>query len=82
MQKGCFVCQSCGIKVECTSEEPPCKVLSGWLTVSQWKGIESVEHYSFCSSTCLQKWVDSQVPRIPGVFLKSLGEENDKAIDG
>jgi len=77
MQRGCFVCLSCGKKVEFALEEPPCKVLSGWLTVSHWKGLESVDHYSFCSFSCLQQWVDSQAPRIPEVFLKSLGEEND-----
>jgi len=79
MQKGCFVCQSCGKKVEIPLEEPPCRVLCGWLMVSHWKGLESVDHYSFCSFSCLQRWVDSQAPRIPKVFLKSLGEENDKA---
>lgn len=79
MLKMCFFCQSCGKKVEFASEEPPCKALSGWLTVSQWKGLESVDHYIFCSFSCLQRWVDSQVPRIPKVFLKALGEENGKA---
>lgn len=81
MQKGYFICHSCGRKVELATEEPPCRVLGGWIMISQWKGLESVDHYSFCSFTCLQRWVDTQVPRIPEVFLKSLEEENDKAIN-
>ena len=75
MKKGCATCHSCGKKVELTLGEPPCKVLSGWLTVSHWKGLESVDQYIFCSFSCLQRWVDTQLPRIPEVFLKSLGEE-------
>ena len=78
MQKGCSICHSCGKKVEFTSDEPPCKALSGWLIVSHSRGPESVSHYSFCSFTCLQRWVDAQVPKIPEVFLKSLGEGKDK----
>ena len=70
-------CHSCGRKAEVSEEELPCEVLRGWLTVSNWKGLESVDHYSFCSLSCLQRWVDSQVPRVPEVFLKSL-EENNK----
>jgi hypothetical protein len=73
-----FICHSCGKKVECVSGEPPCEVLAGWFVVSHWKGRESVDHYSFCSLSCLQRWVDTQVPRIPKVFLESFGEGKDK----
>ena len=68
-------CSSCGRSVEFSPQEPPCKMLEGWLTVSHWKGLGSVEHYSFCSLTCLESWVEAQVPRIPKVFLESFGEE-------
>jgi hypothetical protein len=78
MVKRCFICHSCGEKVEFALEEPPCRVLSGWLAVSHWKGMESVDHYSFCSFGCLQRWVDTQATRIPEVFLKSIGEKDDK----
>ena len=78
MQEGCFVCHSCGRKVEFIPGKPPCEVVGGWLTVSHWKGLQSVDHYNFCSFSCLEMWVDTQVPRIPEVFLKSLREENDK----
>ncbi len=77
MQKRYSICHFCGRKVEFGMEEPPCKVLSGWLAVSHWKGLESVEQYSFCSFSCLQKWVDAIVPRIPEVFLKSLDEKDE-----
>lgn len=77
MARRCFTCHSCGKKVEFLGEEPPCKQLSGWLMVSHWEGKESANHYSFCSFVCLQKWSDDQVPKIPEVFLKSLGDEND-----
>lgn len=74
----CCVCHSCGRKVEFNQKERPCDVLSGWLTVSHMKGLESVDHYSFCSFSCLKRWVISHVPEVPEVFLKSLGEETSK----
>jgi len=60
--------------VEFSPEERPCEVLSGWLTVSQWKGLGAVEHYNFCSFTCLKRWVDTQVPQVPEPFLKAFEE--------
>lgn len=60
-------------------DEPPCNVLGGWLLVSQWKAVESIDHYGFCSISCLHKWTDTQVPRIPDVFLKSLDDENEQS---
>jgi len=72
------ICGSCGRKVEHHHSEPPCEVLRGWLTVSCWKGLESVEHYSFCSLSCLQEWVESHVPKVPEVFLKSFSEEEER----
>ena len=75
-------CQCCGKKAEythCSSMGTPpdnalCKVLSGWLTVSQWKGMGAVERYDFCSFGCLQRWVNAQVPRVPETFLKAFEE--------
>ena len=78
MPKKYFICQSCSNRVEPSLEERPCEVLSGWLTVSQWKTLGVVEHYNFCSFTCLRKWVDTQVPQVPKVFLKAFEEGKDK----
>ncbi len=72
------ICYCCDRKVEHHDSEPPCEVLRGWLTVSYWKGRESVDHYSFCSLSCLQEWVDSHVPKIPEIFLRSFGEGEDR----
>jgi hypothetical protein len=75
MLKRHFMCSSCGRNVEFSPQEPPCQVLSGWITVSHWKGLGSVEHYHFCSFTCLKRWADAQVPQIPKVFLESFEED-------
>lgn len=71
------ICSSCGRKVEPSSEDLPCEVLSGWITVSHWKGLGAVEHYNFCSFTCLKRWVEAQAPEIPRVFLESFGVEGE-----
>ena len=71
-----FICSSCGERVESSSKEPPCEVLSGWLTVSYWKGLGAVEHHNFCSFTCLKRWAEAQAPEIPKVFLESFGKES------
>jgi len=78
MPKGYFVCYSCGKRAEFSPEERHCEVLTGWLTVSQWKGLGAVEHYNFCSFTCLKTWADAQAPKIPEAFLKAFEEEKDK----
>ena len=78
MPKGYFICHSCGKRVELPAEKRPCEVLSGWLMVSQWKGLGEVEHYNFCSITCLKRWADTQVPQVPKVFLKAFEEGEDK----
>jgi len=70
-----FFCYTCGKEVESSPNEPPCEALKGWLTVSHWKGMKEVSHHNFCSFSCLQKWVDSQVPKIPEVFLESFKED-------
>jgi hypothetical protein len=72
MPREYFVCHSCGEKVECGVKRRPCDVLDGWLMVSLWKGPEAVEHYSFCSLSCLRTWVDTQLPQIPDAFLKAF----------
>ena len=51
--------------------------LTGWITVAQWKGAESVGQFNFCSFGCLQRWVENRLPKIPDVFLDALQEEND-----
>ena len=80
-------CYSCGKRVEYTPcskrgvlpEDARCNVLSGWLTVSQWKGMGHVDHYDFCSFACLLRWVEAQVPQIPKTFLDAFqGEERQK----
>ena len=81
MQRECFICHSCSEKVELISGEPPCIALNGWLMISRWKGVESVDYYSFCSFTCLQRWVNTQVPQIPQAFLNFLGEDDDRSTD-
>jgi len=73
------VCSGCGQKVEFSSEEFPCQVLNGWLTLSQWKGLGSVEHHNFCCITCLKKWAKARVPEIPKVFLESFNGESGSA---
>ena len=73
-------CYSCGKEVEYTPcyergalpEDARCNVLVGWLTVSRWKGKGSVDQYDFCSFSCLQKWVETQVPKIPRTFLDAF----------
>ncbi len=77
------ICQSCGKRVEyseCSArcappEDARCKVLGGWLSVSRWRGTETVDQYDFCSLVCLQRWVEAQVPRIPDTFLEAFKEE-------
>ena len=68
-------CSGCGEKVALSSEDPPCRVLDGWLMLSQWKGIGSVEQYHFCSLTCLEQWVKAQAPEVPRIFLESFPDE-------
>ena len=75
MVERAVICSECGEKVEFSSKEPPCKVLDGWLTLSQWKGLGSVEQYHFCSAACLKKWAEAQTPKIPKVFLESFTDE-------
>jgi len=78
MQKRCLICSSCGKRMEFSPQERLCEVFRGWLTVAQWKGLGAVEHYNFCSFTCLKRWVDRQVPQIPEVFLRTFEEGKDK----
>ena len=84
MQKKRYaMCQGCGKKAEyaeCSErcappEDARCVVLSGWLSVSHWKGMESVDHYDFCSFGCLQKWAEAQVPTVPKTFLEAFQGE-------
>ena len=76
MENRAVVCYSCGGKAELPAKEAPCEVLHGWLTVSHFKGLDSVEHYNFCSFTCLKNWSESQAPEIPDVFLQSFTEDS------
>jgi hypothetical protein len=77
MAREYFVCHSCGERVECSGEERPCDVLQGWLIVCRWKGPGAVDHYDFCSMSCLKAWTDSQVPEVPNVFLKAFEKGNE-----
>ena len=72
-------CHSYGEEMESSSGESPCEGLKGWLTVSYWKGLGRVFRYNFCSYRYLKSWVDTQVPGVPEVFLKSFeaGESRD-----
>ena len=70
-----YTCLSCGKRLERSPEVPPCELLEGWLTISRWRGIGSVEHYSFCSLSCLKSWVDAHVTKVPKVFLESFLDE-------
>ena len=77
------ICHSCGKRVEYTPcseraalpEDARCSVLNGWLTVSHWKGKGNVDQHDFCSFSCLQRWVEAQVPRIPRTFLRAFQGE-------
>ena len=71
------ICHSCGEGVELSRGELPCDVLHGWFMLSHLKAPEVVDRYSFCSLGCLQKWLNKQLPAVPEVFIKSLGEEDN-----
>ena len=75
MQGRNTVCYSCGKELEHRMGRLPCEELTGWFTISYWGGRESVDHYSFCSVDCLHDWLESQVTKVPEVFLKSFDEE-------
>jgi len=73
-----FSCRSCGKIAECPPGATPCEALQGWLTVSSWEEPGVVEHYHFCSFSCLEAWADAKVPRVPDVFLDSFREDKSK----
>jgi len=72
----CSICSSCGVRVELGKGEMPCEVLRGWLIVSLLKGAESIERHSFCSTSCLKKWVEEESPQVPEIFIRSMDEED------
>ncbi len=76
MEEGIFVCYSCGRKVGYALGKPPCEALAGWFILTCWKGQESVDHLAFCSFTCLRRWVDTKVPKIPQTFFRSFAEDS------
>jgi len=77
------ICQSCGKKVEyseCSKrgarpDDARCMVLRGWLSVSHWRGMGTVDGYDFCSFSCLQRWVEAQVPTVPKTFLEAFQDD-------
>jgi len=75
VEKKRISCYYCGKKVELAPGEAPCEMLKGWLTLSSWKGAGDVDHYNFCSFTCLKSWIDAQAPEIPEIFLESFKED-------
>ena len=78
-----IICQGCGKEAaytECSERSAPpddarCIVLIGWLSVSHWKGMGTVNDYDFCSFSCLKRWVEAQVPRVPKTFLEAFQGE-------
>lgn len=72
MSRGCFICHSCGVRVKRDNDQLPCELLTGWLMVSRWSGPGSVEHYAFCSLSCLKAWMNNQAPDVPDVFLRAF----------
>ena len=76
MEERRLICSSCRKEQGVLAKDLPCEVLSGWLTVCQWEGLGAVKHYNLCSFTCLKRWVETQVPRIPKVFLEAIGDED------
>ncbi|MEW6002240.1 MAG: hypothetical protein AB1638_06285 [Nitrospirota bacterium] len=80
MSESYSVCVSCGKQVEyaeCSEGEsqpdnPRCQALTGWYSVSKWKGIESFDQYDFCSLDCLREWIDKQMPKIPEEYLRNF----------
>ena len=73
-------CHSCGKRAEYTQcsergglpEDARCSVLSGWLTVTQWKGLGHIDQHDFCSFDCLLRWAEVQIPQIPRTFLDAF----------
>jgi hypothetical protein len=55
----------------------PCEVLRGWFIISHLKGVESVEQKNYCSLDCLKRWLDSEFPDVPEVFLKSMEDQTE-----
>jgi hypothetical protein len=86
MPKSYAICNFCGKSAEYTEcsdeetypEDARCQILKGWLMVRKWKGMGLVEDYDLCSFDCLQKWVVSQLPKLPREYLKAFEEDTDK----
>ena len=78
--KRVVTCYSCGRKTEyapcsdkeASPEEARCNVLSGWLTVTHWKGIGHTVQLDFCSFDCLIEWAKDQAPQIPKSVLDAF----------
>ncbi len=71
------ICSCCGKEVALSRGQLPCDVLYGWFMLSHLKEPEVVDRYSFCSYSCLQKWLNQQLPAVPDVFMQSLSEEDN-----
>ena len=73
-------CHSCGKSMDYVPcfekrtlpKDARCNVLSGWLTVSQWKGVGYIDQYDYCSIDCLLTWVKAQLTQIPETFLDAF----------
>lgn len=81
MQRKTVVCHSCGRELEHKPGCVPCEELTGWITISIWKGKESVDHFNFCCFGCLRDWIENRSPRIPNAFLQAFGDETDIEIE-
>ena len=77
MERSC-ICQSCGLKVELQPGEMPCQALKNWFVITRFQETEQIGRYSFCSLHCLKDWVESEMPRIPEIFLRSMDEEDKR----
>lgn len=78
MDKGHFICHSCGKEEKVNIEKPPCETLKGWIMATNWKDYEAVDQFAFCSFSCLKRWVDSNVTKIPDVFIRSFEEKDNE----
>ena len=79
MERKAVVCHSCGRELVHRPGCVPCEELTGWITISIWKGKEAVDHINFCEFDCLRVWVEDKSPRIPNVFLNAFGEETNES---
>lgn len=77
MMKRCYVCSTCSRRVDLGPSEIPCDTLKGWYVITGFKGLETVERHNFCCLSCMYKWVENAVPKVPDIFIDSLKDEEE-----